>query len=80
MIAVTLGVPEHQLRVIAPAVGGGFGSKLDVYAEELLCVALSRKHGVPVRWNETRSENTVATIQGAGRSSTWNSPPTRTAS
>jgi aerobic carbon-monoxide dehydrogenase large subunit len=67
MIAVTLGVPEHQLRVIAPAVGGGFGSKLDVYAEELLCVALSRKHGVPVRWNETRSENAVATIQGRGQ-------------
>ncbi|HYN34016.1 MAG TPA: xanthine dehydrogenase family protein molybdopterin-binding subunit [Ilumatobacteraceae bacterium] len=67
MVAVTLGVPEHQLRVIAPAVGGGFGAKLDVYAEELLCVALSRKHGVPVRWNETRSENTVATIQGRGQ-------------
>ncbi len=67
MIAVTLGVPEHQLRVVAPAVGGGFGAKLDVYAEELLCVALSRKLGVPVRWNETRSENTVATIQGRGQ-------------
>ncbi len=67
MVAVTLGVPEHQLRVVAPAVGGGFGAKLDVYAEELLCVALSRKHGVPVRWNETRSENTVATIQGRGQ-------------
>ena len=67
MIAVTLGVPEHQLRVVAPAVGGGFGAKLDVYAEELLCVALSRKHGVPVRWNETRSENSVATIQGRGQ-------------
>ena len=67
MIAVTLGVPEHQLRVVAPAVGGGFGAKLDVYAEELLCVALSRKHGVPVRWNETRSENSVASIQGRGQ-------------
>jgi aerobic carbon-monoxide dehydrogenase large subunit len=67
MVAVTLGVPEHQLRVVAPAVGGGFGAKLDVYAEELLCVALSRTHGVPVRWNETRSENTVASIQGRGQ-------------
>jgi len=67
MIAVTLGVPEHQLRVVAPAVGGGFGAKLDVYAEELLCVALARQLGVPVRWNETRSENTVATIQGRGQ-------------
>ena len=45
---------------------GPFGSKLNVYAEELLCVALARKLGVPVRWNETRSENTVATIQGRG--------------
>jgi carbon-monoxide dehydrogenase large subunit len=67
MVAVTLGVPEHQLRVVAPAVGGGFGAKLDVYAEELLCVALARKLGVPVRWNETRSENTVASIQGRGQ-------------
>ena len=67
MVAVTLGIPEHQMRVIAPAVGGGFGSKLNVYAEELLCVALARKHGVPVRWNETRSENTVATIHGRGQ-------------
>jgi aerobic carbon-monoxide dehydrogenase large subunit len=64
MTALTLGIPEHQMRVIAPAVGGGFGAKLNVYAEELLCVALARKHKVPVRWNEERSENTVATIHG----------------
>ena len=51
MMAVTLGIPEHQVRVVAPSVGGGFGSKLNVYAEELLCVALARKHGVPVRWS-----------------------------
>ncbi len=67
MAALTLGIPEHQMRVVCPSVGGGFGSKLNVYAEELLCVALSRKHGVPVRWNETRSENHVATIQGRGQ-------------
>jgi carbon-monoxide dehydrogenase large subunit len=67
MTAITLGIPEHQVRVVAPAVGGGFGSKLNVYAEELLCVALSRKHGVPVRWNEERSENTMATIHGRGQ-------------
>jgi len=67
MMAVTLGIPEHQVRVIAPAVGGGFGSKLNVYAEELLCVALARKHGVPVRWAESRAENTQATIQGRGQ-------------
>lgn len=67
MTALTLGIPEHQVRVVAPSVGGGFGSKLNVYAEELLCVALSRKHGVPVRWNEERSENSQATIQGRGQ-------------
>ncbi len=67
MVALTLGIPEQKVRVVAPAVGGGFGSKLNVYAEELLCVALSRKHGVPVRWNEERGENSVATIQGRGQ-------------
>ena len=67
MTAITLGIPEHQVRVVAPAVGGGFGSKLNVYAEELLCMALARKHSVPVRWNETRSENAAATIHGRGQ-------------
>jgi len=67
MIAVTLGVPEHQLRVVAPAVGGAFGAKLNVYAEELLCVHLAQKHGVAVRWNETRAENTVASTHGRGQ-------------
>jgi carbon-monoxide dehydrogenase large subunit len=67
MTAITLGIPEHQVRVVAPAVGGGFGSKLNVYAEELLCMALARKHGVPVRWNEIRAEGAVATIQGRGQ-------------
>ena len=67
MTAITLGIPEQQVRVVAPAVGGGFGSKLNVYAEELLCVGLSRKHGLPVRWNESRSENAQSTIQGRGQ-------------
>ncbi len=66
MIAITNGVPEHKVRVIAPAVGGGFGSKLDVYAEEFLAVALARRLGVPARWTETRSEAGVATIHGRG--------------
>lgn len=64
MSAITLGIPEHQMRVVAPAVGGGFGCKLNVYAEELLCVALAKRHNVPVRWNEERTENTQATIHG----------------
>ncbi len=67
MTALTLGIPEHQLRVIAPSVGGGFGSKLNVYAEELLCVALAIKHGKPVRWGEERSEASMATIHGRGQ-------------
>ena len=67
MVALTLGFPEHQLRVVAPSVGGGFGSKLNVYAEELLCTALARKHNVPVRWVEERTENAQATIQGRGQ-------------
>ncbi|MDO8362819.1 MAG: molybdopterin-dependent oxidoreductase [Actinomycetota bacterium] len=67
MTALTLGIPEHQMRVVCPAVGGGFGSKLNVYAEELLCVALARKHKLPVRWNEERGENAHATIHGRGQ-------------
>ena len=67
MVAATCGVPEHKVRVVAPAVGGGFGSKLNVYAEELIAVALARRLGVPTRWTETRAENAVATIQGRGQ-------------
>ena len=64
MTALTLGIPEHQMRVVCPSVGGGFGSKLNVYAEELLCVQLARTLKVPVRWNEERSENAQATCHG----------------
>ncbi|MGH9101854.1 MAG: xanthine dehydrogenase family protein molybdopterin-binding subunit, partial [Acidimicrobiales bacterium] len=67
MVAVTLGVPESKLRVVAPSVGGGFGSKLDVYAEELIAVTLARRLRRPVRWREERSENAVATVQGRGQ-------------
>ena len=66
-VAATCGVPEHKVRVVAPAVGGGFGSKLNVYAEELIAVAVARRLGVPARWTESRSENAVATIQGRGQ-------------
>jgi carbon-monoxide dehydrogenase large subunit len=67
MSAITLGIPEHQVRVVAPAVGGGFGSKLNVYAEDLLCMALAKRHGVAVRWHESRTENAMATIHGRGQ-------------
>jgi aerobic carbon-monoxide dehydrogenase large subunit len=67
MSAITLGLAEQQVRVVAPSVGGGFGSKLNVYAEELLCLALAKRHGVPVRWHESRTENALATIHGRGQ-------------
>ncbi len=51
-LTLILGIPEAKLRVIAPEVGGGFGSKLEVYAEEVVAVALARKLGQPVKWNE----------------------------
>src|SRR5947208_7826407 len=57
---------EKNLRVIAPDVGGGFGSKLNVYAEEALALALAKRLGRPVKWIEERSENYVATIHGRG--------------
>jgi carbon-monoxide dehydrogenase large subunit len=66
MTAVTCGLPEQKLRVVAPAVGGGFGSKLNVYAEELVASVLAQRLGVPVRWTESRSEAGVATIHGRG--------------
>ena len=57
MLPITTGIPEHKVRVVAPSVGGGFGSKLNVYAEEVLAViARPRSCGGPVRWTETRSE------------------------
>src|SRR6266511_2939676 len=66
MVALTLGIPETKLRVIAPDVGGGFGSKLNVYAEEAIAVAMARRLGKPVKWIEERSENYLATIHGRG--------------
>jgi carbon-monoxide dehydrogenase large subunit len=59
-----IGIAESKLRVIAPDVGGGFGSKVDVYAEEALCLALARRLDRPVKWTEERSEGYLATIHG----------------
>jgi aerobic carbon-monoxide dehydrogenase large subunit len=64
LLAMTLGIPETKLRVIAPDVGGGFGSKLNVYAEEQLALALARKLGRSIKWIEERSEAYLATIHG----------------
>ena len=51
--------PEHKLRVIAPDVGGGFGSKIYIYPEETTCIWASRKAGVPVKWTADRSESFI---------------------
>jgi len=64
MLALVTGIPEHKLRVIAPDVGGGFGSKLQVTAEEVLALLLARKLGRPVKWTETRTEGNVAVHHG----------------
>ena len=63
-LALATGVPESKLRVVAPDVGGGFGSKLQVYPEEALAIALAVRLGVPVKWIEERSENALATHHG----------------
>jgi aerobic carbon-monoxide dehydrogenase large subunit len=64
MLALVTGIPEQQIRVIAPDVGGGFGSKLQVTAEEVLALLLARKLGRPVKWTESRSEGNVAVHHG----------------
>lgn len=66
LVALMLGVPEHRLRIVAPEVGGGFGSKLNVYAEEALMGFVAMKIGKPVKWIESRRENFTATIHGRG--------------
>src|SRR5215210_7446616 len=67
LLALMCSVPDSKLRVVAPDVGGGFGYKLNVYAEEALALSLARKLGAPVKWVEDRSENHVATTHGRGQ-------------
>jgi aerobic carbon-monoxide dehydrogenase large subunit len=67
--AVILGIPESNVRVVAPEVGGGFGSKIRVYPEEILTALASKKLGRPVKWIEDRNENVKATHHG--RSQIW---------
>ena len=64
MGAFTLHVPDHKLRVIAPDVGGGFGSKIYHYAEELLTVWASRRVGRPVKWTAERNEAFMSDAHG----------------
>lgn len=64
MAAFTLHVPEHKLRVVAPDVGGGFGSKIFHYAEELLVTWASRRVGRPVKWTSERGEAFMSDAHG----------------
>ncbi|MDR7301544.1 xanthine dehydrogenase family protein molybdopterin-binding subunit [Haloactinomyces albus] len=64
MLAMTLGVAEQKIRVIAPDVGGGFGGKLQVTPEEVIAFLLAQRLGRPVKWTETRSETMVSGHHG----------------
>src|SRR5215813_1701491 len=66
-LALMIGIAENKLRVITPEVGGGFGSKLNVYAEEALLGWISMQLARPVKWIESRRENIQATIHGRGQ-------------
>ena len=63
-LSLVCSIPEQKIRVIAPDVGGGFGSKLDIYAEEAICLGLAKRLGRPVKWTASRSEDYQATIHG----------------
>jgi carbon-monoxide dehydrogenase large subunit len=64
MIAAMNGLGQDQVRAIAPEVGGGFGAKINIYAEEYVAAAISKRLGIPVKWVEDRSEAFVATTHG----------------
>src|SRR5262249_22737396 len=64
MCAFVLGIPEHKVRVIAPDVGGGFGSKVFLYNEEVVCSWASRKIKRPIRWTASRSEAYLTDAHG----------------
>jgi carbon-monoxide dehydrogenase large subunit len=65
VLSAFIGVaPEHKLRVIAPDVGGGFGSKIFIYAEETVCVWAAKKVGRPVKWTCDRTEAFLCDAHG----------------
>jgi carbon-monoxide dehydrogenase large subunit len=64
VLTMVTGIPETKLRVIAPDVGGGFGSKLQVTAEEVITLLAARKLGKPVKWTESRSEGNMTIHHG----------------
>jgi carbon-monoxide dehydrogenase large subunit len=64
MLALSLGIAEHKVRVIAPDVGGGFGGKLQVTPEEFICTLVARRLGKPVKYTESRSESLMSGHHG----------------
>ena len=64
LCAFVLGIPEHRVRVVAPDVGGGFGSKIFHYTEEALVIWISNKLGLPVKWTAERSESFMTDAHG----------------
>ena len=64
ILAALVGLPQHQVRVIVPEVGGGFGCKLNIYPEEMVAAFATMKLGYAVKWIEDRSENLAVTIHG----------------
>ena len=64
MCAFVLGIPEHKMRVVAPDVGGGFGSKIFLYGEETALVWASKQVGRPIKWTAERSESFLADAHG----------------
>ena len=64
LLVLVLGQPEHNLRVVSQDVGGGFGSKIYLYADEIIACFAAKQLGRPVKWAEDRSENYKATIHG----------------
>jgi len=64
LMSMVTGISEQKIRIIAPEVGGGFGSKIPFYADEAIVAFCSRETGRPVKWTEDRRENYLATIHG----------------
>jgi carbon-monoxide dehydrogenase large subunit len=64
LIAAMTGLGQDQVRAIAPEVGGGFGAKINIYGEEYVTAAISKRLGIPIKWIEDRSEAFVATTHG----------------
>ena len=64
LLSIVLGVPEHKVRIVTPEIGGGFGSKIAVYADEAVMAFCAMQTGRTVKWVETRRENFQCTTHG----------------